>query len=158
MPFYGFCTVFIWLIYGFFVPENCTIKAKGGRGTSYKFYNPNPKGAKVGDCVIRAMSKAAGLDWETTYIEMAVLGFQMCDMPSANAVWGAFLRKRGFVREIVPNECPDCYTVSDFCRDHLHGIYVLAVKNHVVCVIDGNWYDSFNSGNEIVLYYLRKDD
>ena len=31
------------------------------------FYNPNPKGARVGDCAIRAVSKALNLTWEEAY-------------------------------------------------------------------------------------------
>lgn len=125
---------------------------------TYSYYNPNPKAAKVGDCAIRAVSKATGRDWYTTYLWIVIYGFMMCDMPSSNAVWGAYLRKRGFVREIIPNECPDCYTVSDFCAEHPHGTYVIAVKNHVVTVIDGIIYDTWDSSGEIPLYYFRKGE
>jgi len=31
---------------------------------AYVNYNPNPQGLSVGDCVIRAVSKATGLSWE----------------------------------------------------------------------------------------------
>lgn len=80
------------------------------------------------------------------------------DMPSANHVWGAYLRRCGFVRQIVPNECPDCYTVADFCRDHPEGLFVLAISGHVVAVEDGDWWDTWDSGNEIPVYYwMRKE-
>ena len=83
----------------------------------------------------------------------------MLDMPSANAVWGSYLRKKGFVREIIPNTCPDCYTVEDFCRDNPKGTYILALSGHVVAVIDGKYYDTWDSGDEIPIYYwYRKDD
>lgn len=29
----------------------------------WRQYNPNPKGLLVGDCVIRAISKALGMTW-----------------------------------------------------------------------------------------------
>lgn len=80
------------------------------------------------------------------------------DMPSANHVWGAYLRRCGFVRQIVPNECPDCYTVADFCCDHPEGLFVLAISGHVVAVEDGDWWDTWDSGNEIPVYYwMRKE-
>ena len=35
--------------------------------TRYRYYNINPKNKTVGDCTVRAISKAMGQDWETTY-------------------------------------------------------------------------------------------
>lgn len=55
----------------------------------YRFYNPNPCGKAVGDCVIRAVSKVENISWEQAYISMCVFGYVHCDMPSSNAVWAA---------------------------------------------------------------------
>ena len=122
-------------------------------------YNANPDGRNVGDCTIRAISLALGQSWERTYVELALEGFMMGDMPSANHVWGAYLRREGFRRRVLPDTCPDCYTVADFARDHPSGTYLLALDGHVVCLIDGDWYDTWDSGGKIPLYYwTRKDD
>lgn len=59
---------------------------------SYVYFSPNPSELSVGDCVIRAISKLTNLTWEQVYIELMVLGFMMCDMPSANRVWDEFLQ------------------------------------------------------------------
>lgn len=123
---------------------------------AYVKFNPNPDGKSVGDCVIRAISKATGKSWEDVYTGVCLTGYSMCDMPSANCVWGAYLRKNGFMREIVPNECPECYNVSDFAREHPRGTYILALTGHVVCVHDGDWYDSWDSGDKIPMYYWEK--
>ena len=125
----------------------------------YVSYNANPEGNKVGDCTVRAISMALNQPWEATYAGVAVEGMRMLDMPSANAVWGSYLRKKGCVREIIPNTGPDCYTVEDFCRDNPNGTYILALSGHVVAVIDGKYYDTWDSGDEIPIYYwCRKDD
>lgn len=125
----------------------------------FRRYNANPDRKQVGDCVIRAVSAALGQDWETTYAEIALEGYQLCDMPSANHVWGAYLRRKSFTRNIIPDECPDCYSVADFCRDHPHGTYILSLQGHVVAAIDGNWIDTWDSGDRAVLYYWqRKED
>ena len=39
----------------------------------------------------------------------------------------------------------------------LCGTYILALSGHVVCVQDGVIYDSWNSENEIPLYYWVKE-
>lgn len=120
-------------------------------------YNPNPQRKSVGDCVVRSVSKVLDYDWERTYIELAVQGFMMCDMPSANAVWGAYLRNNGFTRHVIPDNCPDCYTVSDFAEDNPHGKFILATGSHVIAISGGNYYDTWDSGSEIPVYYWSKE-
>lgn len=122
----------------------------------YSRHNANPAGNRVGDCTVRAIARAIGQDWESTYVGLALQGYKMHDMPSANHVWGAYLRSLGFDRHILPATCPDCYTVADFAADHPTGTYILAISGHVVCVEDGTWYDTWDSGGEIPLYYWER--
>lgn len=124
---------------------------------SYIFKNPNPAGQLVGDCVIRAISIATKCDWETVFTRVCLQGYLMNDMPSSNAVWGAYLRTKGYRREAIPNTCPECYTLHDFCEDNPEGIFIVATGNHVVAVIDGDYYDTWDSGDELPIYYWRKD-
>lgn len=119
-------------------------------------HNENPKGRSVGDCTVRAIAKATGKNWEQTYAGLSLQGFRMCDMPSANHVWGAYLREQGFQRRMMPEECPDGYTVEEFSREHPQGVYILAIPGHVVCVEDGNWFDTWDSGGEIPMYYWER--
>lgn len=119
-------------------------------------YNPNPDAARVGDCSVRAVACALGQDWYNTYLDMAAYGLMRCDMPSANAVWGAYLKDKGFTRHIVPDTCPDCYTVAQFADDNKDGVYVLGLNGHVVTVKDGDYYDTWDSGGEIPIYYWRR--
>lgn len=125
----------------------------------WTMYNPSPVGRNVGDCAVRAVSLALGTDWETAYALMAKNGYLMGDMPSSNAVWGSVLRQHGFYRHVIPNECPDCYTMEDFAREHPEGMFVVGTGDHVVTIKDGRIYDSWDSSNEIPVYYWsRKDD
>ena len=121
-------------------------------------WNPNPVGRRVGDCAVRAVSKALDTDWETAYAMIAVNGFSMGDMPSSDSVWGATLREHGFYRVNLPDQCPDCYTVNDFCRDHPKGTYVLGLGGHVVTVVDGDLYDSWDSSTEIPQFVWYRED
>lgn len=117
------------------------------------FYNPNPTKLLVGDCVIRGLSKILNKDWETVFTELCVEALVMHNLPSANNVWERFIMNRGFKRNLVPDTCPDCYTVKDFCIDHPIGLFLLATGEHVVAVEDGNYYDTWDSGDEHPLYY-----
>lgn len=123
----------------------------------YVNYNPNPLGKNVGDCVIRALTLALEQSWQTAYIKLALQGLEMFDMPSANHVCGALLKKSGYVRHALPNECPDCYSIRQFAEDHPIGKFIVATGTHVVTVIDGDYYDSWDSGDEVPLYYFVRE-
>lgn len=121
-------------------------------------YNPNPTGRLVGDCAVRAVARALEISWEDAYDMIASNGYAMGDMPSSDSVWGAVLRQHGFYRKAIPNSCPDCYTVSDFCIDNPVGTFVLGFGGHVATVVDGDLYDSWDSSMQIPVYvWYRKD-
>lgn len=124
----------------------------------WKKYQPNPCGRRVGDCSVRAISKALSISWEDAYNLLADAGYRMCDIMNADSVWGAVLRTYGFYRDALPNTCPDCYTVRQFCKDHPRGIYVLGFGGHVATVVDGDLYDSWDSSNEIPIYYWHREN
>ena len=102
----------------------------------WREYNNNPKGHRVGDCAVRAVSVALGVDWDTAYAMLAAEGFERKDMPSSDAVWGSLLLRNGFVREA----CPDC-------RD----------GGHVAAADNGVLFDSWDSENEIPIYYYYRE-
>ena len=79
-------------------------------------------------------------------------------MPSSNAVWGAYLKKQGFRREIVKDDCQECYTVADFAKEHQTGVFILALSGHVVCVEDGQLFDSWDSSGETPIYFWTRED
>ena len=119
--------------------------------------NPNPRGLRVGDCVIRAISKALDMPWEKTYIDLCVQGFMMGDLASSNAVWSAYLKHKGLKRRTI-EDCTDYYTVEDFCREHPQGVFVIGTGSHAVCVCDGCAFDAWNSLRETPVYYFEKEN
>lgn len=125
---------------------------------AFVFYNPNPSGRFVGDCTIRAICRLTDMDWDSVYACTVFQGFLRKDMPSGNSTWGAFLKKRGYIRKFIPDTCPECYTVKDFCRDNPRGRFLLVLDQHVVTVVDGNYYDTWDSGNEVPDYYWMKGE
>ena len=124
----------------------------------YIEYNPNPEGKRTDDCVVRAIAKVMGYDWEKAYADLSVSGMQNHDLWNKNYVWINYLRKNGFNRAIIPNTCPDCYSVEQFCKDHPRGTYVLGTGTHVVAIVDGNYYDTWDSGQEVPIFYMWRGE
>ena len=128
--------------------------------------NENPFGLNVGDCVIRAISTALNYNWYMVHDELSFLSRQMADMPSSNRVWKEYLRQKGCVEYEAQNTCPNCLTVEQFSRLHPKGRFVLSTceytkangitvtGTHVVAVIDGDYYDTGDSGGDVPLSYF----
>lgn len=124
----------------------------------WKQFNPNPHGYYVGDCVVRALSIALGESWEDIYLGLCVQGLAFSDMPSSNKVWGKYLKNRGYHRYQIPDDYPADYSVSDFCGEHFKGTYILGTGSHVIACVNGNYIDSWDSGDENPIYYWTKEE
>ena len=117
--------------------------------------NPNPKGKQAPDCVIRAISIALGMSWYEVYDDLCAVGRIDCNMPSADAVWGHYLQMRGFRPFLLPGSCPQCVTIKEFCKMFSQGIYVIGTGSHAVAVKDGDYYDSWDSGEEVPSFFWK---
>ena len=124
----------------------------------YQHYEPNPVRTGAIDCSTRALSKALGISWERAYVMKSLNGFLMGNETVADEVWGSILRQNGFKRQLVPDSCPDCYTVEQFCADHPEGTFVVKSEDHVATVVDGVLYDSWPSQHKVVIYYWYKEE
>lgn len=124
---------------------------------SFIYYNPNPDNKSVGDCTVRALTVLFNDTWNNVYADLTMQGRFLHDMPSANAVWGEYLKLNGFTKHTIPDTCPSCYTIRKFTYDHPYGMYLLETGQHVVAVVDGNYYDTSDTGNEVPIYYWRKE-
>lgn len=130
---------------------------------AYVYYNVNPLEKHTGDCVVRALSFILKQSWDDTYWDLCRKGFERAEMPSWNSSWWSLLRDKGFTRHIIPDTCPDCYTVEDFSKDHPKGRYIVFIPHsqggsgHVVAVEKGNIYDTWDSSNQIPLVYWEKE-
>lgn len=130
---------------------------------AWVYRNLNPRGKTTGDCVVRAIAYATDQTWDETYWGIVEEGFLRAEMPSWNSNWWAYLEKQGFKRHAIPDTCPMCYTVKNFCNDHKKGKYVLFIPNtehgigHAVAVRDGNYHDTWDCGDEVPLVYWERD-
>lgn len=124
----------------------------------YADFNNNPQNKRVGDCVIRAISKVLRQSWEDTYIDITAEGFRQADMPASMNVWGQYMKSKGFVQRLLPDTCPNCYTVRQFCADNPQGYFLLVTGSHVIAVIDGVYFDTWDSGDEVPVYFFERKE
>ena len=117
--------------------------------------NANPGRRNVGDCVVRAISAATGMSWLDVYDALHMEGRAFYDMPSSNEVWGRYLYRLGFQPFFLPESCPKCLTIREFAKRYPRGRYVIGTGTHAVAVIDGDYFDTFDSGELVPSYYFK---
>lgn len=118
----------------------------------YRYFQPNPCGVNTGDCTVRAICAATGMSWDMAFDELCDKAKEIGEMPSSNNAWGQYLQDLGFTYRPLPNTCPFCFSVKDFCKENPKGTFILGTGTHVVTAIDGNYYDAWDSGDEIIAY------
>ena len=125
--------------------------------SALKRYNANSRNTYTGDCVRRALSLAYGLDYDKISSELnKIKRAQNTDNTGRSSVWLKFLKDHNAPRiENLDTYAGDdgILTVDEFCKSHPTGTYILssnkkhdaAWANHLICVIDGDVYDTWDS-------------
>ena len=116
-------------------------------------FNPNPFGNNTGDCVPSALCVVLDCSWDEAFTKLAIYGFMYKKMPSTNSIHDSVLRDLGFKRYTA---CSGCYTVKSFAEQFNQGTFLLGTGDHVVGIVNGSYYDSWDSGaQEIIWIYER---
>lgn len=144
---------------------------------TFHFYNANPKGRITGDCTFRAISTALGKPWEDVVMEMAKqsveTGYSVADKKGIER----YLAKNGFVKMPQPKKFDNTkFTGEEFCKvqqrwlsdkschgmrcDHMTispRIVANIGGNHIVAIMDGKVWDTWNSTDGCVgNYWVEK--
>ncbi|UUV46378.1 hypothetical protein [Bacillus phage vB_BanS-Thrax2] len=123
-----------------------------------RYYNPNPLKKETGDCVVRAMCKATGKEWDEVYKELFEIGFELKVMPNCDDAWKQFLINNGFTyNKLAIKRGSKRPKVAEFAKDNKKGTFVLRVANHLVTLEDGYYYDSWDSGTCSMYGYWSKE-
>ena len=122
------------------------------------YQNPNPCRQEEPDCVVRAISIATDQTWDEVHWDLCVMSHALCTMPSVNWLWGQYLQKCGFEKFLLPETCPECISVRAFCKRYPHGTFVIGTGHHAVAIRNGNYMDSWDSGDTIPTYFYRKKE
>ena len=124
---------------------------------SWIYCNPNLKRRTAGDCVVRGLAIVFDMTWDEAYDEIVAQGKREGEMPSTNMVLDSYMHLQGFTKYLLPATCPHCYTIADFAYEHPYDTYLVGTGTHVVAVIDGNYYDTWDSGGETPIYYWTRN-
>lgn len=110
---------------------------------AFKYVNVNPSGAKTDDCVTRAISLASGLDYYEVQ-EKLVLTSKLfgCDRLTRSC----YQNLLEYVLGYTPVYCRGM-TVDEFCYEYPYGTYLIRMKGHITCVINGVINDIWDCGD-----------
>lgn len=113
----------------------------------FKYYNANPRGRRVNDCTVRAVSLATGLSWDEAYVELSKFAQAQAIMPDDVIYINEYL-ERHFDK--VCGCRGKNISVEEFVEKHPYGTFLITMNGHITCCIDGCIYDTFNPGNRMV--------
>ena len=120
-------------------------------------YNEHPYNYDQDDRVLRAIATALNISWDEAFLLVMSKGYELKRFPTnMNLVWESMLLDKGLTKYYIPNTCPMCVTVEKFANDHPHGSYILGTTTHAIAVVNGSYYDTWDSGQEYPVYYFAK--
>lgn len=128
----------------------------------YRYYQPNKKDLKDnhGDCVIRAPTMILDKSWLGVFDDLVPYARELQNDLACRPVYEKYLIDNGFTYVGISNRRGSKrLTVSQFARDHKKGRYFCNLANHVVCVVDGVYYDTWDCGDSCLYgYYAILED
>ena len=110
------------------------------------------------DCVIRALAIVLDKTWYEIYDDLYLVGREEASVSCHDDVWGLYLRMNRFEPFLIPETCPRCTTIRNFTKYYPKGKYVIGTGSHAVAVVDGDYYDSWDSGDEVPSFFWRQNN
>lgn len=111
----------------------------------FKYYNINPEGDKIGDCVCRAISFASKIPYNVIKYKLKLNAeLYECD----------FINKfcySHFIEDVLGYKQVNCdnLTVREFAELHPFGTYLIRIQGHLTCIKDAVCYDIWNCLDEL---------
>lgn len=123
-------------------------------------YNPNPKKKNVGDCSLRAYCAAFGWTWEEAFEKSSEIAKDEAIMMDTHMTCEKVMEGEGyFLDEEFKKSKRKDLTVNEFALTHPYGTYFLNTHGHLLCVKDGEYWDSWDSGKKKVRrIYIKQNE
>lgn len=114
----------------------------------FTYYNCNPANRQVNDCVVRAISLAQNRNWDIVYSELSTLAQQQCTMLDDVSFIENYLNR------LYNTKCFKCkgyrMTVEEFIKNNPIGTFLITMKGHITCVINGKIYDTWDCSENFI--------
>lgn len=121
---------------------------------NYRYYNRNPKGLHIQDCVCRAISTATGLKYDAVENLLAITAEENhCEMLCVCCY--KYLLSDTLCYPI--SYCNFNVTASELARKYPYNILIIRVNEHLTCSIDGVVSDIWDCADELVDCYWIVD-
>ena len=114
-------------------------------------YNPNPKSRNIGDCTLRSYCAAFDITWDKAFdiaSRVAKSNSSMIQYVADKVLLEEFncTIDENYNKKKVKGK--DRITVNEFTMSHPYGTYILHVRSHQVTVKNGEYWDSWDSGEK----------
>lgn len=128
---------------------------------AWKRYNANSKDIDTGDCVKRSISLAYGIDYDQVAKDLNKIKRDIgVDAFNIHPVYDRYIMSLGVDEFGKPKKfgLADKLTVDEFCNAFTEGTFIILCgkapgrTSHMVCIIDGDYWDSWDSGMWYVSY------
>ena len=107
----------------------------------YEYYNRNPDGKRISDCVSRAISLATGLSYKTTNRLLSITAEKFgCDKLCVCCYKHLLTHYFGFKRY----NCKPGTLVSDVVYDFSDSIVIIRIQGHLTCAKYGTLLDTWS--------------
>lgn len=141
---------------------------------AYIYFNANPKEKKTDDCVIRAISTALSLPYNTVYRELAEFGIKRSLMLNCKECYEKYLITKGFKKvSQLRKEDNTLYECKEFCdllesedveyltplsKEQARCVIAAVGSHHLTCFLDYDVYDIFCPyGDKVHTLWVKED-
>ncbi|MBQ9602421.1 MAG: hypothetical protein IJR42_01250 [Paludibacteraceae bacterium] len=112
---------------------------------AFEVFNINPKGRKTGDCVTRAIAKAAGITWQEAlrlqYETSLKTGWSLTSTQTINLVLKGLGFEEQTVRPLPGTKRPTVAKLAELYDLMSVESIVVKVSGHLTCAVAGTIYD-----------------
>lgn len=110
----------------------------------FRYYNANPRGNNIEDCVVRCLSVLTNRSWRDVYDELSYLAGNK----------GLMFDDVDFVEDYLDNryrrQCHYSKTIGEFAKEYPYGRYAVTMNGHITAIINGDVIDSFDPSNHVM--------
>ena len=120
--------------------------------SDYKYHNRNPVGARISDCVSRAISEATGLSYKTVNRLLAqVAEIHGCEKLCVCCYKHLLSHFLGYKKY----NCKSGTLVSDVIRDFSDCTVIIRIQGHLTCAKNGVLLDTWDcSDREVDCFWI----